>query len=353
MKNVIITGRDSLLASYIYTPRYSDLGFINCSHDTLDITSFKSIVNAIEDHRMKPGDVILNCAAFTDVRKAESSESKDMLEAVNIVGPRNLAEACNHYGLKLIHISTDYVYDGDQSTIKSDKGYSHSTDFLNERPLNNYGASKLQGEREIASVLDDFLIIRTAGLYGENRRKMTFLHRILKQILIKNVEEVDVFSDCHCSFTYAKDLAKWIVSWLMLDDDVKKSIRYEFGRIVNVVNVPENPFLDTIYSFTGKFLEEMNLNEFSYKLNRIPFPVNVICRDGIRRPKDVTLRNEIDSSEKFQKILKFKMPSTEHAIKDFCLNNYRGLIDKAKLAIAIDNGNILDMRDKFEIEDID
>ena len=351
-KTVLVTGGDSLLASYLFAPRYSGLEFLKCKHDALDITSFKSIVDRIELCEMKPGDVILNCAAFTDVGSAEQEDSKDKLKAINVIGPKNLAEACRHYKLKLIQISTDYVYDGDQLDIEF--GYSHRTDYSHEKPLNEYGKSKLQGEKAIASIFDDYLIIRTAGLYGENCKKQTFLHRILKKALTREVNQIDVFDDCRCSFTYAKDLANWITHWIMVEEGIKYNIIIPVvGKIINVVNRPNNPFIDSVHRFVEKFLDEMNMQQFSNKLNKISFPKDGICSDGICRPKNAILYNEIDSNKKLSEYIGFKMPSTEHALRDFCLNNYRALIEKAELGIAIDNSRIFNMSDKLSIEEID
>ena len=102
-------------------------------------------------------DYCINCAAYTAVDLAE--EQSDLAYAVNAEGPKNLAEVCKKYQVKLLHISTDFVFDGKKQTPYIE------TDIPN--PLGVYGASKWQGERNIQEAMETYFIIRTSWLYSE------------------------------------------------------------------------------------------------------------------------------------------------------------------------------------------
>ena len=334
-KNVLVTGRHSLLAHYLMSDE--NVQFYKYTHDQLDITSFRSIVVAIDNGNFKPGDVILNCAAYTDVAKAESADELLTVRRINEEGPRNLAEACRHYGLSLIHISTDYVYDGKLSECSC--GYSHNTHSERELPLNEYGISKLNGEREILNLMPfaDFpLVVRTSGLYGENGAKKTFLHRVLTKFLTKEITEVPIFYDQLTWFTYAKHLAMWLKAYIAADDYLKRDIQAKYGPVLNVVNGPSyDRLMRHLTYFVEKYLDFMGLEDLKWKIKGVPFPEDSVCPDGIRRPKNSTLFCEIDNDKDFSERLGYKMPTAEQALRDFCLNNYRTLIQQAKTSISL------------------
>ena len=118
-----------------------------------------------------------------------------MAYAVNSEGPKNLALICKEYQVKLVHISTDFVFDGQQRTPYS------ATDAPN--PLSVYGASKLQGERNIQDVMENYFIVRTSWLYSEYGKN--FMKTMLK--LSETRDQISVVSDQIGSPTYAGDLA--------------------------------------------------------------------------------------------------------------------------------------------------
>ena len=331
-RNVLTVGGTGLLGRYLNSDSEVDFDNMRCSRYKLDIRSFRSIVDMIEESNLKPGDYILNCAAFTDVAKAEKCPTDAY--AVNVEGVKNLATACAFYKLKLIHISTGYVYDG--KLHESHCGYSHNTHGDCEIPLNVYGKSKLAGEKEIVSRMpkEDYLIIRTDSLYGENHAKKTILHKILQKILTKENDKVVLYEDQLCSFTYAKDLAKWIRAYIASDDSVKADIGYKYGQIVNVVNRSVvNGLMRHLPYFVETFLDYMGLEDFKQKIRCIPFPEDGICPDGVCRPKNVTLFSEVDEDEDLRKRLGFTMSDPRKALKDFCLNNYRDLVKNAQICV--------------------
>ena len=133
---------------------FPGMDFLFLSRADLDITKAIEIREWFLKYRP---DYCVNCAAYTQVDQAEKTPSPAY--EVNVRGVENIARACKELGTKLIHISTDYVFDG-----KKSKGYFPS-DIPN--PINEYGRSKLEGERAIQQHLEKFFIIRTSWLYSK------------------------------------------------------------------------------------------------------------------------------------------------------------------------------------------
>jgi dTDP-4-dehydrorhamnose reductase len=170
--------------------------FVFVTREQLDLTNFNNVRNLIEKNKF---DIIINCAAYTSVDKAETEKKQANL--INHVSVRNLAEIARDNNIKLIHISTDFVFDG--SKIES---YDES-DAVS--PLNIYGKTKLDGENAIFSTMQyNALIIRTSwvySIYGNN-----FVDTILKLCRVK--DELNVISDQIGSPTFADDIASSILS---------------------------------------------------------------------------------------------------------------------------------------------
>jgi dTDP-4-dehydrorhamnose reductase len=138
-------------------------------------------------------DLVFNCAAYNAVDAAESEEHEARLS--NVQGPLNLARACQARGAKLVHFSTNYVFDGEL-----DKPYLESDE---PRPLNAYARSKLDGERAVLGANSEALVIRTAALYGNVGTG--FPDRILRQA--QGGHALRVVGDQRVNPTYAADLA--------------------------------------------------------------------------------------------------------------------------------------------------
>jgi len=139
----------------------------------------------------------INCAAYTAVDKAE--DEQDEAFEINSAAVKRLAEICATYNTTLVHISTDFVFDGSSSKPLTE------TDPCN--PINVYGKSKLQGEQDIALVLQKYYIIRTSWLYSENANN--FCKTMIK--LAQSKTQLQVIYDQVGTPTYAMDLAKCIV----------------------------------------------------------------------------------------------------------------------------------------------
>ena len=153
---VLVTGANGQLwqAIRFIASDYPDIDFIFCSSSDLDITNkdnCESIFN-----KEKP-DFCINAAAYTAVDKAESEPEKAHL--INCIGAKNLAEACKDYNTKLIHVSTDFVFDGSKNEPYNEM------DLLN--PKGVYGQTKLEGEKAIQEVFDAYYIIRTSWVYSQ------------------------------------------------------------------------------------------------------------------------------------------------------------------------------------------
>ncbi len=148
---------------------------------------------------------IINCAAYTAVDRAE--DEPDAARAINAEGPGKLADVAREKGIKLIHISTDYVYDGTKA--------SPYTEDDDTGPLSVYGKSKLEGEHFIRDVLAGYYILRTAWLFG--RYGGNFVHTMLHLFNEKDI--VEVVADQRGSPTYSFDLAETVLRIVEQDSD--------------------------------------------------------------------------------------------------------------------------------------
>jgi dTDP-4-dehydrorhamnose reductase len=163
-----------------------------------DITDRNNVLSALKS--IKP-DVIVNCAAYTNVDGCETNE--DLAFKVNGDGPGYLAQAALELGSTLVHISTDYVFPGDQMEPYMEGDPTG--------PISAYGRSKLAGERAIiSSGLKNYFILRTSWLYGPGGNN--FVETILR--LAREREELRIVADQQGSPTYTEDLAKAIFSLL-------------------------------------------------------------------------------------------------------------------------------------------
>ena len=202
MKKIIITGCNGQLgrAMNIALADNSDVELINTDVAELDITKVDEVLKFTKE--VNPY-AIVNCAAYTAVDKAESDW--DMAYKINAIGPRNLAIASEETGSKLIHVSTDYVFDGNAT-----KPY---VEFDNPNPQGAYGKTKLQGELFVKDFARRYSIFRTAWLYGDGKN---FVKTMLR--LSEDHDEVKVVCDQVGSPTSSEELAKAIVSQLFTDN---------------------------------------------------------------------------------------------------------------------------------------
>jgi dTDP-4-dehydrorhamnose reductase len=197
MKKILVTGSNGQLGSSLRL-RFGndpDIEAVYTDYDTLDITDREAVEKYIGENRF---DIIVNCAAYTAVDKAETDAI--LAAALNTGAVGNLAEAAVKSGTKVIHISTDYVFSG-----QSFRPYEENDEPY---PQGIYGRTKLEGEALLTSFCQNAMIIRTAWLYSEFGRN--FVKTMLQ--LAGTRPEINVVADQIGSPTYAGDLAEAIHS---------------------------------------------------------------------------------------------------------------------------------------------
>jgi len=199
----------------------------------LDITNKQQLESYFSNNEL---DYCINCAAYTAVDLAE--EQSDLAYAVNAEGPKYLAEVCQKHQVTLIHISTDFVFDGQKRIPYLE------TDAPN--PLSVYGASKLQGERSIQETTEAYFIIRTSWLYSEYGKN--FIKTMLS--LSETLNEISVVSDQIGSPTYAGDLAEVLIQIVL-----SSSTNYGVYHYSNSGTISWYDFAVEIFKQFGKTIE--------------------------------------------------------------------------------------------------
>jgi dTDP-4-dehydrorhamnose reductase len=190
-QNALITGAGGLLGRYM-TAHLRELGWhvTALTHPQLDITDEEAVQRSLTTAQP---DYVINCVATGNVDLCETEP--DWAFAVNESGPRYLARACHEIGAELIHISTDYVFDGTKEGLYTQEDEAH--------PLSVYGKSKLAGERAVFDELATAYVIRTSWLFGAEGKN--FGSRIIEQaragVKLKGVTDQTSIA------TYAKDFA--------------------------------------------------------------------------------------------------------------------------------------------------
>lgn len=195
-ETVLVTGGKGQLGSCInaISNRYPTLHFIFVDKTSLDITDCIVVSNFFKNNKI---DWCINCAAYTAVDRAEVEQ--EAAHNVNVIGAKNLAKACQEYDVKLIQISTDFVFDGFK------KSPYKETDIA--KPQSVYGHTKLEAEREVQKYCPNNFIVRTSWLYSE------FGHNFMKTMLrlASERETLKVVKDQIGSPTYAVDLAEVLI----------------------------------------------------------------------------------------------------------------------------------------------
>jgi len=240
MKRILVTGANGQLGQAIHevSSKYSTLEFTFVTRNELDITNDQLIQAYFSENQF---DAVVNCAAYTAVDLAESDI--DNARLINATATKYLAEATAQAKIPLIHISTDYVFDGTVSTPRLE------SDQVN--PIGVYGQTKLEGEKLALSINPQTIIIRTAWVYSKYGKN--FVKTMLW--LFNEKEEIGVINDQIGSPTNAVDLADAIAQMLSKDELV-------YG-IYNYSNEGECSWFD----FASKIKE---LTHSSIKINAIP-----------------------------------------------------------------------------------
>ena len=199
---IFVTGCNGQLGRAINLQYKDDpnVAFVNTDVADLDITKVDDVINAV---KAENPDVIVNCAAHTAVDACETD--LDNAYKINAIGPRNLSLAANEVNAKLVHVSTDYVFDG--------KGTRPYTEFDPVNPQGAYGKTKLAGEEFVKAFANKYFIIRTAWLYGDGKN---FVKTMLR--LSETNDTVRVVKDQVGSPTSTKELAGAIAHLIPTDN---------------------------------------------------------------------------------------------------------------------------------------
>lgn len=192
---VLLTGAYGQLGRCLLDRVPAEWILLACGSAELDITDRPAVERVVKKFRP---DVIINAAAYTAVDKAETDRIRAM--KVNAIGPENLAIAAHQQGARLIHLSTDYVFDGSKKTPYTESDLPC--------PINFYGLSKWEGEKRVFSVLPDAVVIRTSWVFSEYGAN--FVKTMLR--LAETRSEISVVNDQFGCPTYAGDLAQAIIT---------------------------------------------------------------------------------------------------------------------------------------------
>lgn len=194
MIKVLVTGCNGQVGSCLVKQLQGKAEVLAVDRQQLDITQQQKVINAVAD--FKP-DYIINAAAHTAVDKAE--EEIEVSYAINRDGPKFLAQAAQKHNAVILHISTDYVFDG--------KGVSAYREVDATKPQSVYGESKLAGEQAVASCCDNHLILRTAWVFGEYGNN--FVKTMLR--LAEDRDELSIVGDQFGGPTFAGDIASALI----------------------------------------------------------------------------------------------------------------------------------------------
>lgn len=226
---ILITGANGMLAKAV-RERFKEEELLLTDVEELDITDLEKVEEFVSNYSP---DVIINCAAYTAVDKAE--EQLALARKINCDGPRNLAIAANKNHSVLIHVSTDYVFGGDLSL---DEIYQEED---SKAPVTAYGITKLEGEEAIKENTTEYYIFRTAWLYGDGNN---FVRTMLK--LGREKDRLTVVADQHGSPTYSVDLAE------IMAQAIEKKIPYGIYHTTNLG-------FTTWYEFTKEIFRQADI----------------------------------------------------------------------------------------------
>ena len=237
-----------------YSGIVNDSEIVGWSYIPLDITDQKTVKRVIEE--VHP-DVVIHCAAWTAVDKAEDFNNMELVKAINVDGTRNIAEACAKIDCKMMYLSTDYVFDGHGTN-------AWEADCKEFHPLNVYGRSKLGGESAVADVLSKYFTVRTSlvfGLYG-----MNFVKTMID--VGKTHDEVSVVCDQVGTPTYSRDLAKLLL-------DICETEKYGYYHATNEGGyISWYDFCVEIYKQYGLATKVIPVTTEQYGLNKAVRPKN-------------------------------------------------------------------------------
>jgi dTDP-4-dehydrorhamnose reductase len=278
---VLVTGANGQLGQSLQfiAGNYPQIDFIFCDSKALDITQKEAIESVF--NTVKP-DFCINSAAYTAVDKAESEPEKAL--KINVIGARNLAEVCQDFKTKLIHVSTDFVFDGTKITPYMEDDVTN--------PKSVYGQTKLDGEKAIQAVFNDYFIIRTSWVFSQFGNN--FMKTMLR--LASEKESLSVVDDQIGTPTNAVDLANVLVQI--------------------IVHTSKNPEINTygIYNFSNE--GQCSWFDFAQKIfeiNAINIHLKPIPTSSYPTPAERPKYSVLDKS-KIKRIFNIEIRAWEETI---------------------------------------
>jgi dTDP-4-dehydrorhamnose reductase len=281
---ILITGSNGMLGTDLLkllrnemspSSHNKNLEVIEAPHEKLDISLKDKVSDFVSIHTP---DIIINCAAFTNVDKCETE--RETAFNINAMGPKYIASAAKNCGARVIHISTDFVFDGngDRPYVEEDQ----------TNPLSEYGRTKLEGEKNIQNFCNSFLIVRTSWLFGH--KGVNFASKMLE--LAEHKKELSIVTDEIGSPTYTPDLAKAL--WTL--------IKQECEGIINVSN----------YGSCSRY----EWAEYIFKTQGYNININQIKSSEYKRPAKVPLNSTLNC-QKFTTITGLRMRPWQEAVTEY------------------------------------
>ena len=245
-----------------------------------DITN----VNSVEEYllKIKP-DVVVHCAAYTAVDRAE--QERDRCFAVNVEGTRNIALCCKKLDAKMLYVSTDYVFGGE-----GDSPYDEGAELA---PINFYGFTKAEGEKVVRDLLDKYFIVCTSWVFGINGNN--FVKTMLK--LAESNKEIKVVNDQIGSPTYSRDLAKLICEMIQTN-------KYGIYHVSNEGYCSWYEFAHEIFRLAGKKIDVIPISSAEYPVKAKRPHNSRLAKDNLDKNKFSRLPHWKDALARFLSELK-------------------------------------------------
>jgi dTDP-4-dehydrorhamnose reductase len=289
---VLVTGANGQLGKSLQfiAPNYPDIHFVFCSSTDLDISNVENCQAIFS--KIQP-NYCINAAAYTAVDKAESEAEKAHI--INVIGAKNLAAVCKQYSTVLLHVSTDFVFDGTSTSLSETNGYKEE-DIPN--PTGVYGQTKLDGEKVIQATFDNYYIIRTSWVYSQFGNN--FMKTMLR--LASERDSISVVNDQIGTPTNAVDLAEALIQIILTDN--RQPTTNNFG-IYNFSNEGQCSW----YDFAKEIFEINNKN-----IDLKPIPTSSFPTPA-KRPKFSVL-----DKSKIKQVFGIEIKSWEERLKEMQTN---------------------------------
>ena len=275
MINLLVTGSSGQLGQCLKQLLLSatDISCYFAAREDLDITNSDELQRFFSDHNF---DYCINTAAYTNVEKAESEQKEAFL--INAEGAYSIAKACKKHNVVLLHISTDYVFDGMAKTPYQEQDPTN--------PLNVYGASKLKGEQHIVDTWNKHFIIRTSWLYSQYGQN--FLNSMLQ--FAKQKKALTITTQQKGTPTNANDLAQMLVTIIKTGN-----ARYGVYHFSNQGEATWYDFAKAIFKATGE-IDTVNLAKTEHYATFAKRPsYSVLNCNKLKDTLGITYRNWEDS----------------------------------------------------------